>query len=230
MSHSLNGSLKHIPGVRFSVLKRFHSETRAFHWRYMNLFHHQRNSPVATPASFRELYERNRLSVFRYIYALTGGAQDDAEDLTAETFLRAWKARFQFEGDVDSAIGWLLRIARSVVIDQYRRTVRATRHPTPDLQSEPTPEQTAIYSEQQRFLLQLVADLPEEQREILVLRYLLGWRVNEIARHVGASENKISVSIHRALSKLREKWTEMDSENLSATFMQKEITYEPHTR
>ena len=75
----------------------------------MNLFRRQHNSSIASPAIFRELYERHRLPVFRYIYALTGGSQDNAEDLTAETFLRAWKARYQFDGDVDSAIGWLIR-------------------------------------------------------------------------------------------------------------------------
>ena len=193
----------------------------------MNLFR-QSDSSIASPASFRALYELNRLPVFRYIYALTGGSQENAEDLTAETFLRAWKALHQFQGEMDSAIGWLLRIAKSLVIDDYRRAVRAIRNLARDLASEPTPEQTAILEEQQRLLFRLVADLPDEQREMIVLRYLLGWRVNDIARHVGASENKISVSLHRTLSKLREKWTEVDSENHSVTFIQKETTYESH--
>jgi RNA polymerase sigma-70 factor, ECF subfamily len=195
----------------------------------MNLFR-QQNSSIASPARFRELFERNRLPVFRYIYALTGGSQDDAEDLAAETFLRAWKARYQFDRDIDSATGWLIRIAKSLVIDNYRRTVRANRNLRADLQPSPTPEQTAIQEEQQKFLLRLVADLPDEQREIIVLRYLLDWRVHEIARHMGASENKISVSLHRTLSKLREKWIEMDSERLSTISTQKETTYEKHTR
>ena len=193
----------------------------------MNLFR-QTNSSIASPASFRALYELNRLPVFRYVYALTGGSQEDAEDLTAETFLRAWKARHQFQGEMDSAIGWLIGIAKRLVIDDYRRTVRATRNLPTDLNSKSTPEQTAIQEEQQKLLLRLVADLPDEQREIIILRYLLGWRVNDIARHMGASENKISVSLHRTLSKLREQWTELDLENLSAMFMQKETTYEPH--
>jgi RNA polymerase sigma-70 factor (ECF subfamily) len=98
-----------------------------------------------------------------------------------------------------------------------------------DLDTEPTPEQTTIQSEQQRLLLRLVADLPDESREIIVLRYLLGWRVNDIAQHLGTSENNISVSIHRTLSKLREQWTELDSGHLSAIFIQKESTYESHT-
>jgi DNA-directed RNA polymerase specialized sigma24 family protein len=56
----------------------------------MNLFHRYQNSPIASPTCFKELYERNRLPVFRYIYGLTGGPQAEVEDLTAETFLRAW--------------------------------------------------------------------------------------------------------------------------------------------
>jgi RNA polymerase sigma-70 factor, ECF subfamily len=193
----------------------------------MNLFR-QKNSSIASPASFRAVYELNRLSVFRYVYALTGGSQDDAEDLTAETFLRAWKARHQFHGEMDSAIGWLIGIAKRLVIDNYRRTVRSSRDLPIDLPRESTPEQTAIQEEQQKFLLRLVADLPDEQREIVVLRYLLGWRVSDIARHLGSSENRVSVSLHRTLSRLREQWTELDSNDLSATFMQKEKTYESH--
>ena len=195
----------------------------------MNLFR-QRNSPIASPASFRALYELNRLPVFRYVYALTSGSQADAEDLTAETFLRAWKARHQFQGEMDSAIGWLIRIAKRLVIDDYRRTARANRNSPTDVNSESGPEQTAIQQEQQKLLLRLVADLPDEQREILILRFLLGWRVSDIARHIGASENKVSVSLHRILSKLREKWTEMDLEDPSTMFIQKETSYETYPR
>lgn len=190
----------------------------------MNLFRRYQNSPIASPARFKELYERNRLSVFRYIYGLTGGPQDEVEDLTAETFLRAWKARHRFEGDMDSAIGWLIRIAKRLVIDGYRRMLHATRGLSADYQFESTPEQIAIVSEQKRFLFRLLADLPDEQREILVLRYMLGWRVNDIAHHIGATENNVSVIIHRTLSKLRERWIEADPEILSTLFLQEEKT------
>jgi RNA polymerase sigma-70 factor (ECF subfamily) len=195
----------------------------------MNLFR-QQNSPIASPASFRALYERNRLPVFRYVYALTSGSQADAEDLTAETFLRAWKARHQFQGEMDSAIGWLIRIAKRLVIDDYRRTARANRDSLTDVNTESGPEQTAIQQEQQKLLFRLVADLPDEQREILILRFLLGWRVNDIAQHIGSSENKVSVSLHRILSKLREKWTEMDLEDPSTIFIQKETSYETYPK
>ncbi|MBN1453882.1 MAG: sigma-70 family RNA polymerase sigma factor [Anaerolineales bacterium] len=187
----------------------------------MKLFH-PKNSPIATPARFRELYERNRLPVFRYVYGLTGGPQDDVEDLTAETFLRAWKARHRFDGDMDSATGWLIRIAKRLVIDEYRRSLQATRKLPADPPADPTPEQAAIADEQSRFLSGLLAGLPDEQREIIALRYMLGWRVNEIAQHLGTSENNVSVAIHRILSRLREKWAQAEAESLPAVFVQEE--------
>jgi len=188
----------------------------------MNLFRRQNISQIASPSNFRDLYELNRLPVFRYIYGLTGGPQDDVEDLTAETFLRAWKARHRFEGGAESATGWLIRIAKRLVIDTYRRTHPATRDLAADPPPDPTPEQTTIADEQRKFLFALLAGLPDEQREIITLRYMLGWRVNDIAIHIGMTENNVSVTIHRTLSKLREKWIEVDSEHPFAVFTQEE--------
>ena len=191
----------------------------------MKVFGRQISSTISSPASFRALYERNRLPVFRYIYGLTGGPQDDVEDLTAETFLRAWKARHRFDGDLDSATGWLIRIAKRLVIDAYRRHSSEANHLQSVAEHQPgddSPEQTAIAGEQTRTLKRLLADLPEEQREILVLRYMLGWRVNAIASHLGLTENNVSVTIHRTLARLREDWPDTDSEFLQAFSLQEE--------
>jgi RNA polymerase sigma-70 factor (ECF subfamily) len=187
----------------------------------MNLFQ-RHNSPIANPTQFREVYERDRVSVFRYIYGLTGGPQAEVEDLTAETFLRAWKARHRFEGKTDTVIGWLIRIAKRLVIDDYRRSLQATRKLVTETQAESTPEQIAIVDEQREFLFTLLAHLPDEQREIITLRYLLGWRVNDIAEHLDMTENNVSVTIHRTLSKLRERWTQADAESLAMVFAQEE--------
>lgn len=195
----------------------------------MILFRRRHTSPISDPARFRELYERNRLPVFRYVYALTGGTQADADDLAAETFLRAWKARHQFDGDMDSATGWLIRIAKRLVIDDHRRTLRTARSLPHDPDAASTPEQDSIRGEQQRILLRLVADLPDEPREILVLRYLLGWRVTDIARHLGVTENKISVGIHRTLSRLRAAWADLDPESPPAIHLKKEEQHEAHS-
>jgi RNA polymerase sigma-70 factor, ECF subfamily len=183
----------------------------------MKVFGRQISSPISSPASFRALYERSRLPVFRYIYGLTGGPQDDVEDLTAETFLRAWKARHRFNGDPDSATGWLIRIAKRLVIDAHRRNSVEARHiqsAAGDGINADSPELAAITDEQNQTLKQLLLDLPEEQREILVLRYMLGWKVNAIAAHLGLTENNVSVTIHRTLGKLWEQWPDTNSEFL----------------
>ncbi|HKY54990.1 MAG TPA: sigma-70 family RNA polymerase sigma factor [Anaerolineales bacterium] len=187
----------------------------------MNLFG-IRKSPITNPADFQYLYEHHRLAVFRYIYGLTGGPQEEAEDLTAETFLRAWKARHRFEGEIESAIGWLLKIAKRLVIDGYRRSSRRTPSGPSDLVLESTPEQVALSAEQKIFLFRLMEELSGEQRELLILRYMLGWRVTDIAAHLSMTENNISVIIHRTLSKLRERWMDYDAESMSVIFVTKE--------
>jgi RNA polymerase sigma-70 factor (ECF subfamily) len=119
------------------------------------------------------MYEHNHSSVFRYIYSLSGGPSDDAEDLTAETFIRAWKARHRFDGDMDSAIGWLLGIARRLTIDDYRRKlVRKTVSLPSALEANSTTEEDVLVLQQQQQLLHLLKNLPVDQREILVLRYM----------------------------------------------------------
>ena len=174
----------------------------------MNILQRFNHSAISDSAIFAVVYEHNRLSVFRYIYSLSGGSSDDAEDLTAETFIRAWKARHRFEGDMDSAIGWLLGIARRLTIDDYRRKViRKTSSLPLNLMANSTTEEDVLALQQQQHLLHLLNELPVDQREILVLRYILGWRVNQIAAQVGMSENNVSVIIHRTLATLRERWS-----------------------
>ena len=171
----------------------------------LNIFRRIRQSTISHPNAFGSMYEQNRLSVFRYIYGLVDGSIDDTEDLTAETFMRAWKARHSFEGNVDRTIGWLISIARKLVIDNYRRnTVRKTSSLPPNLEADSTTEEEVLVIEQKQRLLDLLNELPTDQREILVLRYMLGWKVNQIAAHLKLSENNISVIIHRTLAVLRE--------------------------
>lgn len=174
----------------------------------MNILRHISHSAISDSAVFAVMYEHNRSSVFRYIYSLGGGTSDDAEDLTAETFIRAWKARHRFDGDMDLAISWLLGIARRLVIDDYRRKlVRKTVSLPSSLKANSTTEEDVLVLQQKQQLLHLLNDLPVDQREILVLRYTLDWHVNQIAAHMGMSENNVSVIIHRTLAVLREQWS-----------------------
>jgi len=171
---------------------------------------------LSTPASFSVFYEQTHLPVFRYVYGLAGGPQEDVEDLTAEGFIRAWRARRTFQGDVDAALGWLMKIARRLVIDDYRRRkarpVTEGDVPIEFPAANPQPEEVAVTGEEQQVLWALVRALPDEPREMLVLRYLLGWRVNQIAEYLEIPENTVSVSIHRTLERLRQQWPQLQED------------------
>jgi RNA polymerase sigma-70 factor (ECF subfamily) len=155
--------------------------------------------------SFAAVYENTHRNVFRFLMALTGGLTQEAEDLTAETFLRAWDARRRFRGDEEAALRWLFTIARRLLID--RRRYAASR-PEADLDETapddaPDAETILIDAEQIQAVLDALQRLPGAQREMIVLRYMMDWRVNAIAAHMQMPENSVSVSMRRAMRQLQ---------------------------
>src|SRR5689334_6426319 len=153
-------------------------------------------SPLRTAEAFAELYAQSHLLVYRYIYGLHGGPSEDVDDLAAETYLRAWRHRERFDGDREAATGWLLHIARNLVVDAHRRRgVRGVPEPLDEADwAAPgqTPEAAVQLREDEAALVAALSGLPVERREMVVLRYLLGWRVKAIAAHLGLAENTVS--------------------------------------
>ena len=110
-------------------------------------------------------------------------------------------------------MGWVIRIARNLAIDTHRRAAGSLESHADPLEEEldvpavlPNPETQMMLSEQQQIVLSLLGELPQEQREILILRYFLNWKIKQIARYMDFPENTVSVYIHRALEKLRRIW------------------------
>ncbi len=164
---------------------------------------------------FNDLYSRTYLRVFRYIFSLLGGPLQDVEDLTAKTYLRAWKSRNSFHGNENAALGWLLKIARNLIIDDHRRNELRddSNHLDPPvmLSSERPLEDEVINNEKKTILWALLQELPSEQREIITLRYLLDFRVNHIATFLDIPENTVSVKLRRILGHLNTKWQKSKS-------------------
>jgi len=180
-------------------------------------FSKEGTSSIPDSETFTRLYEKTHLSVFRYVYGLSGGSQQEAEDITAETYTRAWKTRQRFNGNDQAALGWLLRIAKNLVIDlSRRRKVRDVDEVVDiELLVDPNllPELDVIAREQVTILWQLLKSLPGETREILVLRYMLGWQVKQVAEHLEMSENNVSVTIRRALQRLQRDWSQLQEKD-----------------
>ena len=172
------------------------------------------SAPLRDAGAFQALYQRTYLIVYRYIFGMYNGSVQDIEDLTSDTFSRAWKARRRFRGTPDAALGWLLRIARNLVIDSFRHHKARgypqdiDQHIIPSPQA--SPEERILLRERTNQLWGALSKLPPQQREILVLRYLLDWQVKAIARYLDMKENTVSVNIRRALQRIRQEWPESE--------------------
>jgi RNA polymerase sigma-70 factor (ECF subfamily) len=174
------------------------------------------DAPLQDSAVFSQLFERTHGIVYRFIFGLQGGPGHEVEDLAAETYLRAWKSRANFQGDDQAALSWLFTIARRLVIDSARRyKVRFNEMSFAEseewLDQQPqsrgeSPEGQILRHEQFSILWNQLHRLPIERRELLVLRYMLGWQVKEIATHLNIAENTASVYIRRTLEQLRQDW------------------------
>jgi RNA polymerase sigma-70 factor (ECF subfamily) len=172
---------------------------------------------ISDPTDFSLLFEHTHQLLFRYIYSLHGGPQEEVEDLTSDTYWRAWRARHNFHGNHSGATGWLLKIARRLVIDSYRKgktrgtelDIEKVNIPLPDA----TPEEQTLKKEQIEDLFILLQGLPIEQREMISLRYILGWRVKDIGAFMEIPENTVSVTLRRAFKKIRNEWELMESKD-----------------
>jgi RNA polymerase sigma-70 factor, ECF subfamily len=166
---------------------------------------------------FSRLYEDTHLMVFRYIYGLIGGPLQEVEDLTAETYARAWKAHHRFAGDEQAVLSWLLQIARHLVIDLSRRrkTHDTDENISIELLVDPAqiPEADVITREQIAILWKMLGMLNTDVREMLVLRYMLGWQVRQIARYLGMNENTVTITIKRALKSLYRDWPQSQEQD-----------------
>jgi RNA polymerase sigma-70 factor (ECF subfamily) len=173
--------------------------------------------PLQESDAFCQLYQDTYLTIFRFIYALHGGSRQDVEDLTSETYYKAWKARSRFQGNRDEAQRWLLVIARNSIYDSFRR--KKTRPNLLSLEeisefihipgpSPALPEVIVAYQEDFAKLWSLVQELKPEHREILLLRYLMGWQVKQIAAQIGSSENNVSAALRRIIQRLQRAWAE----------------------
>jgi RNA polymerase sigma-70 factor, ECF subfamily len=171
-------------------------------------------SPLQDTDNFSQLYDHTQIIIFRFIYGLHGGPLEEVEDLTCETFLRAWKARSRFRGDEHDAICWLFTIARRLVIDVHRHKkvsqedlllrLDDSNFEFRTLSASKTPEELAVIHDQFNHLWRILHELSYEKRELLVLRYMLGWKVKEIAEYLKMEENTTSVYIKRCLELIRQ--------------------------
>lgn len=150
-----------------------------------------------------ELYRLHAQMIYRYI-AYRVDTPADAEDLTAEVFVKMVEAlpSYRITGAPFSA--WLYRIASARVID-YRRRVR--RHPEAELResvshTDPSPEQSLLDDQETDALRDAIRQLSEEQQSVLILRFVERRSHQEVAAILDRSVTAVKSIQHRALTQL----------------------------
>ena len=140
---------------------------------------------------------------FRYRFGVTA----DAEDLTARTFEKAWRARHRYRRDVAAFSTWLLSIARNVAADHVRaRRPLVALEEAASVAATGTPEDEAVRHSNGERLASLLQSLPERDRELLAMKYGAGMTNRAIATATGLTESNVGTIVHRAVETLRERW------------------------
>ena len=164
------------------------------------------NRKAALDAEFSDLYRTHLRDVYSYAYYRVGN-HHDAEDLTEQTFLQAYRhfERAQRESDGRPLRPWLIRIAHNLAANLYRDRSRRPQSPLDEHSPLATPHSTEdLVSGRDELarVLEGVAKLPDDRREALIMRFALGMDNREIARALGRTDGATKVLLHRAIKQL----------------------------
>ena len=157
---------------------------------------------------FSELYRAHLRDVYSYAYYRVGN-HHDAEDLTEQTFLQAYR---HFERALRESSGrplrpWLIRIAHNLAANFYRDRSRKPVSAIEDagvIAATHTTESLVEGREELKAILAGVQQLPDDRREALIMRFALGMDNREIARALGRTDGATKVLLHRAIRQLEE--------------------------
>jgi len=137
----------------------------------------------------------------------TGAAYSSADDVAQEVCLAVLGALPRYADQPESFLPFVYGIAAHKVADHYRRAGRDKAEPAADVPDgidlEATPEQQTVRADVRARLVRLLDTLAPRQREILVLRLVVGLSAQETAVAIGLTATAVRVAQHRALAKLR---------------------------
>jgi RNA polymerase sigma-70 factor, ECF subfamily len=152
------------------------------------------------------LYVRFADDVFRHVRSIVRDSHD-AEDITQIVFAKLMTAIQKYEPREVPFVAWILRVSRNAALDHLRarRQIPFAEVRTDDHGHEP------LGLERSHALRDALLRLPNEQREVLVLRHLAGLSPTEIARRLGKTEGSIHGLHHRGRGALQKALIEMDA-------------------
>jgi len=157
--------------------------------------------------AFGRIYDLFLHRVYRYALYISGD-RSDAEDMTEEVFVKAWQKLPTFRGGEAALLTWLFRITHNHVVDRLRQQ-RTDSVPMSAYEPElvaPRDEGTEMTAEQHMLgqqALRLARELPPQQRQVVILKFIEGLSNKEISEITGQREGAIRIAQMRALQTLR---------------------------
>jgi RNA polymerase sigma-70 factor (ECF subfamily) len=158
------------------------------------------------PDAIAKLYDLYAPKIQNFIYHRTSDPFV-TEDLTGQVFLQMLEAMRGGKGWRTSFSGWIYRIAHNLVVDYYRKRGQATYTSIDDAPTLPhgdsDPYQTTAAKLESDALLRAINQLTDEQAQVVTLRFLEGYSINEVAEIMNKSEGAIKALHFRAMANLR---------------------------
>jgi RNA polymerase sigma-70 factor (ECF subfamily) len=155
--------------------------------------------------AFGMLYDHYQSLVYRFVYYRVGSVAL-AEDLTSETFFRALRSMGAFRWQGKDFGAWLMTIARNLTHDHFKAARTRLEYASEDMslhdEAAEGPEATVLASLASRAVLGALRQLPAEQQECLVMRFLQGLSIAETAQVLGRSEGAVKQLQLRAVRNL----------------------------
>jgi RNA polymerase sigma factor (sigma-70 family) len=162
----------------------------------------------------RVLPVKNKL--FRFALRMLGN-EDEAKDVIQEVFIRVWNGREQMD-QIQNMEAWCMRITKNLSLDRLRSIQRKGTRPMDegfDVQhADVTPDVKTELGESMQNVTQLIAGLPEKQRQIIHLRDVEGYTYNEICDILELDMNQVKVNLFRARNAVREKLMKINAYGL----------------
>jgi len=164
--------------------------------------------------AYGQLYDAYIDRVYRFIFFRVSN-ESTAEDLTSQVFLKAWQniSRYRPRGPF---LAWLYTIARNTVIDHYRTTKRTVpiEEAAPIAAPNNNLDELVEFKSEMTSLQESLQYLTEEQREVVILKFIAEYDTNQIARKMGKTEGAIRALQMRALQTLAKEMKKKDKEIL----------------
>ncbi|HLF69799.1 MAG TPA: sigma-70 family RNA polymerase sigma factor [Actinomycetota bacterium] len=155
--------------------------------------------------AFAEIYEVMYPAVARFLYYRLGD-RSAAEETAGDVFLAAWRQLSSYRGDHFPA--WVFRIARNLAVGRFRTDSRARMVPVEQVSDmpspEPSPDRRAESADTNQRVRTAIRKLPDDQRDIIVMKFLLGLDNEAVGRAMRKSANAVNAQQHRALRSLHE--------------------------